>query len=295
MGQFRNFIKTLKGMGLNSIEAMDLISKNEYFYNIAHYKKVVNKNQFGGNPKKKIIKFNKKKYTFYKTIDDDRIIYTLNSQNKDIHDCIIIYIDKEYNTAYIETIGNNKGCVIISIVEKGGGNKLVRMALKLIKKIKNKYNIKYIYLTDNANKTFFDDKNVGYNIKLSNLTFFSRGSTYYEKHGFVPIDVDINGKVRISKSSINEYYEEKNILLKPLSELKIDFNKIIKNINVKHNELIDNIIKNKNNKKLKNVSINTFLKYYINKKEYIPIIDILLKNIIRKNKIMIPKMWGMSL
>ena len=261
-------------MGLNSIEAMDLISKNEYFYHIAHYKKTLNDNQFGGggDPEKKIIRFHDKKYTFYKTYDNERITYTLNSQNKDIHDCIIIYIDKKNKTAYIETIGNNKGCVVIGKIEKGGGKKLVKMALKLIKKIKNKYKLEYIYLADNANKTLFDNEGIGHNIKLSNLTFFTQGKAYYEKHGFIPINENM-GVVSVDKNLLGMYKKEKNILQKPISELKINTNSILEGINKKYKKLLDNLIRNKNHEKLKNVSVDTFLKYYINKKEYIPIID----------------------
>jgi len=294
MSQYRNFIETLKNIGLSSTEARDLISKNEYFYHIAHYKKLINNNKFGG-AKTNTIKYKDKNYIFYKTNDNDRIIYTLNSQNKGIHNCIVIFINLNNKTVYIETIGNNKGCVILGKVEKGGGRKLITMALKLVTKIKDKYKLKYVYLTDNATKTFFDNDGMSHNIKLSNLTFLTKYNTYYEKHGFIPIFED-QGMVSIDQDIIQNYLKlKKNIKKISIYDIKINFKEFYTRINKKYHYLIDNIKKTKENKKTQKVKLYKFVSYYTNKKEYIPIIHELIIRIFNGNNINIPTKWGIKL
>lgn len=249
--------------------------------------------QFGGAKVRKIIK-DDIEYKFYKRYHYDETIYALHSKdNKDIN-CILIIVNKKHKTAYIHELGNNKGCIKIGQIKEKGGSILMKVALKLVNEIKKKYKLEYVYLTDNANKTFYDNNNDSFDITLSNLLFFTKGKTYYERYGFVPINESI-GNVSMDEDIIRIYEEEKSILQKPISKLKINTNSVFKRIDKKYKELLDNIIRNKNDKRMKNVNITTFLKYYINKKEYIPIIDELLKNIIIVNKIMIPKMWGMKL
>ena len=300
MSQFNNFIVTLKNMGLSCGEAMDLISNNEYFYHIAHFKIFINNNQVGGT-KTKIVKYNINiinEYIFYKTVNDDRIMYTLNSKNKDIHDCIIIYIDIVFRTAYIETIGNNKGCIVVGKIKNGGGRQLIKIALNLIKKIKSNYNalfikkiksnynLEFIYLTDNTSKTLYDNKGNSHRVKLSYLTFFVQEKTYYEKYGFSPYKYIKNGKIKESWSEYNKF--KKNVISFKLRDILSDTDELKKDYNN-----YKNIIKFLNDNK--NMKISKIIKYLSQKNEHYEIlcdiIDMFYNNLDNK----LPRLWGMKL
>ena len=270
MSNSNNIVNILKSVGLNESYYFKMSIYDPVFAQWK-YKEPKYWNQFGGAKIKKIISGDIE-YKFYKRHDYGEIIYTLHSKDNDTLNCITNIINIKLKTAYIHELGNNKGCIIIGYIKENGGSILMEAALKLINKIKNKYKLEYVYLTDNANKTIYDDNNEPFNINLSNLLFFTKGKTYYEKFGFIPIESDINGKNRISNSLINKYKEKKKILQKRIIELKINFDEINESVKIKYHNLIDNIKNNKNHNKLNKASIYTFLKYYINKKEYIPII-----------------------
>ena len=158
---WRFFIDRLVMLGLSWNAGHKLIINDDHFNYIAHYKKTQYWNQFGG-AESKTIKYKNNKYKFYKSDDYTNIVYTLYSQKEESRSCIVIFVDKNLKTAYIQEIGNNKGCITIGKIEEKGGRKLVDIAIKLVKKIK--YKLEYLYLSDTAIKGLRDDKNINPNV-----------------------------------------------------------------------------------------------------------------------------------
>ncbi len=126
---------------------------------------------------------------FDKIVDEDRItLYLSTIDEKD--NCIMIIIDKDTNTAYIEGITNNKYNNCFNTPELNNGKTIMDVSIKMLKKYKDKLNIKTINLRDNS---FFQcsDK---VKIWLSDLSFLQYNDTFYGRLGFMPLDKDIYKK-----------------------------------------------------------------------------------------------------
>jgi len=281
-----NYIKyrnELINIGINALIVRDILIFDDYFKERIFRNKI---NFVQGSSKK--VKFNGKYYKFNKTIlDDGEILYVLKSQNNDIIDCIIISIVNKM--AYICDIGNNKGCIKKDKIVDKGGTTLMNITLKLLKKIKNDHALTYIYLSDTATKTLFDNVNKNYKVNLSYLLFFTKGYTYYEKFGFAPI-IQISNKIKISNILKHDYLLEKKRVAK-LKMKNINFILLKKNINKKHLYLLKTLLSDKT----KEMYIVTIIKYIANKKKYYPILNDVLNFIVKKLNINIPKLWGLSL
>ena len=195
MSNYDNIVNILKSIGLSQSHYHKMAFYDEY-YALWQYKEPPQLNQYGG-VKSKIILSDGIEYKFYKTSNDNEIIYALHAKDNTILKCITIIINKQFRTAYLHELGNHKGCIVIGLIADKGGSILMSVALKLIKKLKDRYNLKYVYLIDNAHKTLFDDKGKAHSVKLSHLMFLTKGITYYEKFGFKPTYQDGDGNVEI--------------------------------------------------------------------------------------------------
>jgi hypothetical protein len=167
------------------------------------------------------INFNNHNYKFEES-NINANHYILYSKEDD--NCVIVIISKKDNTAEIHGIGNYKTCLYES--NQNVGSILLKLTIKMLKKYKNKFNIKMIILADNSLKQC--GKN---NIKLSLMLTLITGDTWYGKYGFRPIDYQ-NDEYIIDKFN-TELYEKNKKIINKLKISDIDLLKFIKLTNNK--------------------------------------------------------------
>lgn len=132
-----------------------------------------------------VIKFNSINYVFNTYHDNESVYYKLYQQNnKNIvkHECIFIIINKTNNTSELHNISYDEKCMPHAEMKDKKGGTLIKIALKLINKIKDNYQIKYVQLSDNSVK-YCKNK---HQIDLSMMMTLITGTTWYGKYGFIP-------------------------------------------------------------------------------------------------------------
>lgn len=162
-------------------------------------------NQIGGGKKLKI-QYNDNKYIFEEVMDKDHYIL----YSKDEFECVIIIIEKNDKVAEIHGIGNNKLC--LKETNTNIGSTLLKITLKMLKKYKDKLDIKKILLTDNSLK-----KCNNKNIKLAVMTSLLTGDTWYGKYGFRPYD-----------DTLIQYYENNKKIMNTITLKNINLIKYLK-------------------------------------------------------------------
>lgn len=199
----------------------------------------INKNMFDGGGKKVLIEENitnkieyiyrKNKYIFYETTSDNNIYIIEMYQNDDIEQqlCINIIIDKSSRSANIENISKFKNC--IKLEKENKGSYILNLAIKFIKTNKKKYNTSKITLKDNS--YLFCDNN-HQKIPLSIITTLSRGTTWYMRHDFIPLNSNKDNLTTedLYKKALKNKYIVKNILLKDTQFYMYLYSSILENI-----------------------------------------------------------------
>lgn len=209
----------------------------------------------GGKTKHKTISYGGNNYIFYQRSDDYSISYRLHQEsNDDRPDCIVIEVDKEERYAGITGISYDKKCFSKVYIDTYTGSTLLKLALKLLDKIKHKYNLKYVQLTDNSRKYC---ANVQEFINLDALCMFTCGETWYGKNGFIPFDPN---KKKTSKINLKLYKNHQYIVHNTL----VEETKLHKYINRAIEKYKLDIDQNKINKLIKKC-INKPLIYFINR------------------------------
>ncbi len=124
-----------------------------------------------------------KKYhiKFKKLIDDNLLKLYLSTPDENTN-CISIIIDIKLGLAYIENVTNDKYTNCFEQPELNNGKTIMEISIKLLKKYKDKFNIKEIQLKDNSFITC-DEKT---SIVLSDLSFLQHNETFYSRFGFKP-------------------------------------------------------------------------------------------------------------
>ena len=236
---------------------LSIIYKNSHLLHFISHKQLFNNyfNQIGGNYKKLKLNYNNHKYIFEESsIDKDH--YILSSYDN-IHDCIIVIINKEKKVAEIHGIGNYKNCVNVELSNTSVGSHLLKLTIKMLQKYKDKLNIDQIILTDNSIKSC--DK---INIKLSKMLILINGDTWYGKYGFRPFEYNDKSQSYIIHNKRNKYYNNNIRIMNKITISDID---LIKYIKVTNKELLINktqeLLKFKPNYLLKNY-INELLQNY---------------------------------
>lgn len=172
-------------------------------------------------------------YTFNTYHDSESIYYKLYQSNSD-QECIFVIVDKKNKICEIHNISYNDKCLPKAIMNDKKGSSLLLITLKLIDKIKNHYNLKYIQLSDNSMK-FCDNK---HKIILPIMMTLISGTTWYAKYGFIPKDKFYRKLFEENKNIMDKIY------LKDISDMtkyisyghyksksKIDINKLLDNYN----------------------------------------------------------------
>ena len=147
------------------------------------------------------IEYHNEKIKFDKVVDDD--LTTLYVSTLDKHsNCILILIYKDNNTAVLQGISSDK---CFRNPEFNNGKHLMTITIKFLKKYQEKFNIKYIELTDNS---YIDCNHKDIKIWLADLSLLQYNETFYGKFGFIP-----NKKI-----DYNNYKNNKKILEKLLTK-----------------------------------------------------------------------------
>ena len=161
--------------------------------------------QIGGGKKLKVI-YNDREYVFNEAMDKN--YYILYS--KDEFECVAIIIDLENKIAEIHGIGNYTSC--LDDINTNIGSTLLKITLKMIKKYKDKLDIKKILITDNSLK-----KCNNKSIKLSLMLTLLTGDTWYGKYGFKPVD-----------DTLIKYYDNNKKIMNTITLKDIDLIKYLK-------------------------------------------------------------------
>ena len=206
--------------------------------------------------KKIDISYNNINYIFNILHDDDFAEYHLYRKSKGneevIEDCLLIQVNKKENMCHIQSINYDKSCMP-QLKMNNNGSTLLKIALKLINTIKDRYKINKIQLTDNSKKNCN-----GWEIRLGLMLTLLTGTTWYGKYGFYPkdkeykSDFDENKKI-IDKTMLSDVSQLKELIIKAhkKSESKLDLQSILRS----YDKALD-----------KKASLQSFLNWFL--KEY---------------------------
>jgi hypothetical protein len=189
-------------------------------------------------------------FMFYCYPNKHSILYAIHPENNLDHYCSIIIIDSTEKCASINGINYDPSCFtgvqVGSFGDKSTGSLLLRVGLQLINKLKSKYDLKYVHLTDNSQKSCASVKKM---IDLDSLCMLTSGDTWYGKYGFIPFD---STNITTNTDMYDIYKKNQNIVRTTL----------LKNTHIK--EIIINAI-NKYKIKLDIVEASTVIDQYIKK------------------------------
>mgnify|MGYP000577885597 CR=1 FL=1 len=125
-------------------------------------------------------------FTFYRVYDDKKnqviLLSKIDSSNNLSKDdsCVVITLNK--NVAHLDKIQNEDFFYCVNLVDfnlKNPGSFHLELAIKMLKKYKDKFKIDRIELLDNAVVQCNNDR-----IHLSTLQLLTKGYTFYGKYGF---------------------------------------------------------------------------------------------------------------
>jgi hypothetical protein len=247
---FDNAKKILERLGVKN--PMKTILFNYHDFNNTEFSKFFIKNkikniQNSGKKEDVIIEYKNEKYIFNRTKEGDFMYYALHQNKVELQDmCIMIIIDKDENTCSIHTISYDEKCFEN---KKGSGSDLLKLALLLIDKIKERYKIQKITLTDNSSKRCKNNKN----INLSKMMTLLTGDTWYGKYGFRPKIKEEVEKYEENKNKIN------NLLLHDVPFFKKMLENALNKYHGKNKKLISTIM----NAYDENMERNKKLKYFL--------------------------------
>jgi hypothetical protein len=220
-------------------------------FNIAKYtEKYKNKKE---EIKTFIISFNNIEYKFYTYRDGEIIYYRLfKNDNDDETDkaCIFVIVNKKINKCSIQNILYQNDCLPEAQMDDKKGKTLLKIAFKLIETIKDKYNIKYIQLSDQSVKNCN-----GIEIQLHKMLTLLTGTTWYGKYGFVPIDKTIRKDFEKNKIIMNTTFIKKVPQLKEYIIKAHQKSKSTKNL--------QDLINNYDIALEKNVLLKDYLRYFM--------------------------------
>lgn len=236
----------LKNIKKHILRNSDILRKNKVQINY-----FLKSNQLvGGGDKVISIEYKNKTYRF-----EEAEIYNnyfiLWSQEENPLECVSIIISKEDRNAEIHGISNYEKC--IADTNTNVGSFLLKLTIKMLKRIKNKFNIDTITLTDNSLKSC--GKN---NIILSKMLILLTGNTWYGKYGFRPFNPTT---LKLNKIQ-NDKYEDNIKIMNKMTIKKAKLLKYIKMTNDKNLiKIVERILELEPNMLL-SAFLSNFLKNY---------------------------------
>lgn len=210
-----------------------------------------NTEQEGGYTK---LNFKYGNYTFSIFQNEDRDNINFGIFNNDIpitknnnvtEVCAYMQIPKKENMIYIQNISKYPNCVKEGLPKSKAGSILLQGILKFIDSIKDKYKLEYIRLRDTSHIYCEENRT---SIDLSSLYMLTKGTTWYNKYGFIPSMTTENKPdiENLVKLEVNKKLVEKtkvkctkvgDLLLREISKMKVEKNiiKMIKEMIEKYN------------------------------------------------------------
>lgn len=227
----------------------------------------------GGKTKNTIISYNGHDYMFYRKQDDYSISYKLHQESNDNKpECILIEVSIEDRNAEIFELSYDPKCFPGLKADEHTGTTLLKLALKLLEKIKDKYKLRYVQLMDNSRKWCNEVENF---ITLADLSMFTSGNTWYGKHGFIPFNTNTEKTDKINLKLYKKHQHIVNNTLVKNTNIQKYINRIFKKhrINVNKNDIDKLIVKYNNipivhffSRLLKKYNNNCTIFYYIYEK-----------------------------
>ena len=224
---------------------------SQFFYS----KKLKNNliSQIGG--KSINVLYNGNNYEFIKQKHNNFDEYVLYSNDNNKYNCIYILVSKEDQVAEIHGIGNYFKCFkgILPQTNTSIGSHMLKIALKLLRKNKDKLKIKKVVLKDNSLKKCNNNT-----IQLSKMLILLSGDSWYGKYGFKPkknLSDDVDDQ-------LNEFYKNNKLIMNNITIKDIDILKYIKMTNNPklYNTIVKLLVTN-DNILLKDF-LNNFLRSY---------------------------------
>jgi len=160
-----------------------------------------------------------------------KIILNTNKNSKD-YDCVIIVINEKQQLATIESlqVSENKCIDLDDFGLQTSGKFHLKVAIKMLKKYKDKFRINKIELEDIATVKCNDEE-----FPLSSYLLFTKGYTFYGKEGF-----------KYQKDNYNKLLKNYQNYIKILKTKHVDIKNLLKHNT--NNKLNKNIIKMFHNK-----------------------------------------------
>ena len=228
--------------------------------------------QFGkhiGGKLSEIVEFtyNDTKFNFFRTKTNSNIHFHIYPNDDDERNdyCVYIIFDFSERIIRLDLIAYNGQCFKIEHHKKFGkdnckGSLLLKMAISFIKRVNEKYKIKYITLRDTS---YMKCRSV--KISLGRMSILMDGNTWYGRYGFVPQQ---DFEYKIDEQLLKKYKENIKIIKKSLvsdiSNFKMYLKKIIYDkANEKYIKNIDTDILLKSIDKFQNKKISWFMKEII--------------------------------
>jgi hypothetical protein len=165
--------------------------------------------------------------------------------------CLLIIINKINNTCTINNISAFDRCFPVYIDKKDKtGSIILKLALQLIKKLKDHYKLTKVFLTDNSMKLCKNHR-----IELHKMLTLLTGTTWYGKHGFIPVEEFFQDRFKKNKKIMDK------LLLKDVPKLKSYIIKAHKKAKSKEN--IEEILRNYDEAVSKNALLSKYLNYFL--------------------------------
>jgi hypothetical protein len=144
--------------------------------------------------------------------DNERKILLNNKKYRDYNKCIVIILNEKDKFAEISSLAV-KGYKCIDLEDFGlktSGKFHLKVAIKMLKKYKNKFGINKIVLEDVATVKCNDRE-----FPLSSYLLLTKGYTFYGKEGFKYVEVETNDLLKKYKNYISKL-KVKNVDIKDI-------------------------------------------------------------------------------
>jgi len=186
--------------------------------------------------------YHKKDSTFYH-------LYT--GDTKAPGECLLIIVNKINGTCVINNVTTFDKCFPIYVGKKDKkGSIILKLALQLIKKLKDHYKLTKVFLTDNSMKICKNHR-----IELHRMLTLLTGTTWYGKHGFIPVKKEYYKEFKENKQIMNI------LLLKDVPKLRSYI--IEAHTKAKSKENIVLILRNYDEALSQNALLSKYLKYFL--------------------------------
>ena len=173
-------------------------------------------------------------YTFLVQIEREKESnrHNISVISDDELECITVFIYKEFNVAILHNMSYFEGCAKEGLRKPGGGTILLKFILNFLTQNKDEFEINKIALTDYS---FLNCPSCRDTIKLSRLRLITKGKTWYQSYGFLPVDPD---KYTLNKG-LDFAIQNNNRIISKMKTNDINLSNVVKKMDKKERQGID--------------------------------------------------------